>query len=79
MDYVRQRRLQMALELLRGSTLPIGEIASRVGYSSQSAFGAAILREFGHSPRQLRQGAHASSTTKHARITTDDAIGSTVD
>ena len=55
MDYIRQRRLRSALTLLRHSALPIGEIASRVGYSSQSAFAAAMLREFGASPSRLRR------------------------
>ena len=55
MDYIRSRRLHMAVGLLRDSALPIGEIASRVGYSSQSAFAAAVLREFGASPGKLRR------------------------
>jgi len=55
MEYLRSRRLHMALRLLRESGLPIGEIASRVGYSSQSAFAAAVLREFGASPGKLRR------------------------
>lgn len=55
MDYIRSRRLHMAAGLLRDSALPIGEIASRVGYSSQSAFAAAVLREFGVSPGKLRR------------------------
>ncbi|MGE8189887.1 AraC family transcriptional regulator [Pseudomonas sp. NPDC086278] len=55
MDYIRSRRLHMAVRLLRDSALPIGEIASRVGYSSQSAFAAATLREFGVSPGALRR------------------------
>ncbi|ROM84398.1 AraC family transcriptional regulator [Pseudomonas brassicacearum] len=55
MDYIRSRRLHKAVALLRDSDLPIGEIAHRVGYSSQSAFAAAILREFGASPGQLRR------------------------
>lgn len=55
MDYLRQRRLHSALALLRQSTLPIGEVASRVGYTSQSAFSAAMLREFGASPSVLRR------------------------
>ncbi len=55
MDYIRQRRLYSGLTLLRHSTLPIGEVASRVGYSSQSAFAAAMLREFGASPSVLRR------------------------
>lgn len=57
MDYIRSRRLHIAVGLLRDSALPIGEIASRVGYSSQSAFAAAVLREFGASPGTLRREA----------------------
>jgi AraC-like DNA-binding protein len=57
MDYIRSRRLHKAVGLLRESTLAIGEIASRVGYSSQSAFAAAVLREFGVSPGKLRREA----------------------
>lgn len=55
MDYVRHRRLQLGLELLRHSPLAVGEIAARVGYSSQSAFTAALSRQFGSTPRALRQ------------------------
>lgn len=55
MDYLRSRRLHMALGLLRGTPLAIGEIAERVGYASQSAFSAAMLREFGASPNALRR------------------------
>lgn len=55
MDYIRHRRLHSALHLLRHSTLPIGDVANRVGYSSQSAFSAAMLREFDASPSALRR------------------------
>ncbi|NMY52361.1 AraC family transcriptional regulator [Pseudomonas sp. WS 5011] len=55
MDYVRSRRLQLARQLLLGSNLAIGEIAARVGYSSQSAFSAALSRHLGVTPRQLRR------------------------
>lgn len=55
MDYIRSRRLRIAHGLLRSSPLPVGEIAARVGYSSQSAFAAAMLREFGKSPGALRR------------------------
>ncbi|MDB5996059.1 MAG: AraC family transcriptional regulator, partial [Pseudomonas sp.] len=57
MEYIRSRRLHMAVALLRNSALPVGEIASRVGYSSQSAFSAAVLREFGATPGTLRREA----------------------
>lgn len=55
MDYVRGRRLQLGLDLLQHSPLAVGEIAARVGYSSQSAFTAALSRQFGCTPRALRQ------------------------
>lgn len=55
MDYVRSRRLQLGRRLLQSSALPIGEIASQVGYSSQSAFTAALSRQFGCTARALRQ------------------------
>ena len=55
MDYIRSRRLQKALSLLKETPLPVGEIADRVGYSSQSAFAAAMLREFGATPGALRR------------------------
>lgn len=42
-------------ELLLESSLAVGEIAARVGYASQSAFTAALVREFGVTPRQLRR------------------------
>ena len=54
MDYVRRRRLQLAHQLLQNSNLAIGEIAARVGFSSQSAFTAALTRQFGRSARALR-------------------------
>ncbi|MGH8353379.1 MAG: helix-turn-helix transcriptional regulator, partial [Pseudomonas sp.] len=55
MDYVRARRLRLARRLLLESAEPVGEIAARVGYSSQSAFTAALSREFGMTPRALRR------------------------
>jgi len=61
MDYVRQRRLQLGRDLLRGSHQSVGEIAAQVGYASQSAFTAALVRQFGTTPRQLRQQARDNS------------------
>ncbi|RJG13859.1 AraC family transcriptional regulator [Pseudomonas cavernicola] len=61
MDYVRSRRLQQGLELLRGTQLAVGEIAAQVGYSSQSAFTAALAREFGATPRTLRRESRDNS------------------
>lgn len=55
MEYVRFRRLQLGRHLLQTSQLAVGEIAARVGYHSQSAFTAALSRQFGCTPRALRQ------------------------
>jgi len=55
MDYIRQRRLLMARRLVTQTLLPMGEIAARVGYASQSAFSAAMLRAFGCTPGGLRR------------------------
>ncbi len=55
MDYVRDRRLQLAMQLLRDTSLAVGEVAQRVGYNSQSAFTAALARRYGSTPRQLRR------------------------
>ncbi|MFV3406625.1 MULTISPECIES: AraC family transcriptional regulator [Pseudomonas] len=55
MDYIRQRRLSKARRLLHETRLPVGEIAAQVGYASQSAFSAAVLRAFGCSPLRLRR------------------------
>ncbi|MGG2397431.1 helix-turn-helix domain-containing protein [Pseudomonas sp. SH1-B] len=55
MEHVRLLRLKRAEQLLRDSELPVGEIAARVGYSSQSAFTAALSRQLGMTPRQLRR------------------------
>ena len=55
MDHVRSRRLQLGRELLLSSNLAVGEVAARVGYASQSAFTAALARQLGSTPRQLRR------------------------
>lgn len=61
MDYVRQRRLQLGRELLCNTLLAVSEIAAQVGYASQSAFTAALAREFGLTPRQIRREARDNS------------------
>ncbi len=55
MEYIRRRRLQQGEALLHDTRLPVGEIAARVGYGSQSAFTAALVRARGCTPRALRR------------------------
>ena len=53
-----EARRTIELEALLGAPR---EIAARVGYASQSAFTAALVRQFGTTPRQLRQQARDNS------------------
>ena len=54
-QYTRQLRMTRASELLASTSLPVSEIAGRVGYESQSKFSAAFRREFGVSPLEYRR------------------------
>lgn len=52
--YVRNRRLDEALLLLRGGAQNVGEVATAVGYTNLSAFSEAFRRRFGEVPSRLR-------------------------
>ncbi|MBQ8173940.1 MAG: helix-turn-helix transcriptional regulator [Clostridia bacterium] len=56
MDYVLSTRLLQAKTLLRTTTLPIGEISERCGFSSISYFSRVFRAEEGVSPRAYRRG-----------------------
>ena len=53
--YLRGLRMDTAADLLRGSDLPVAEIAHRVGYEDPSRFAAAFRRHTGHRPTELRR------------------------
>ena len=70
MDYLLKWRMALAKDLLRGASGPaVGEVARRVGYSSQSTFSVAFSREVGATPRayarrtplSMRAGADAQA------------------
>jgi transcriptional regulator GlxA family with amidase domain len=52
--YIRQRRMERAQHLLTQTTLPIKVIATQVGMRDLHAFNKTVRREFGVSPRSLR-------------------------
>ncbi|SDS37276.1 AraC-type DNA-binding protein [Halopseudomonas sabulinigri] len=56
-DYVRQRRLRLAYQLLEHSREPIALIGERCGYLNPSAFAQAFKQHWGLSPRAARQRA----------------------
>ena len=53
--YLRQRRMERAAELLRGSSLSVLGVAQSVGYGSASQFTAAFRRQYGVTPAQYRK------------------------
>jgi transcriptional regulator GlxA family with amidase domain len=55
MKHLRHIRLQKALSLLHSTTLPLGEIAKRVGWRSGFYLSAEMKRHFGRTPRDLRR------------------------
>jgi AraC family transcriptional regulator len=54
--YVVERRIETAKALLRDSDLPIGRVASSVGFSTLSHFCNMFKRAVGKSPRTFRSG-----------------------
>ncbi|MBN1588344.1 MAG: AraC family transcriptional regulator [Pirellulales bacterium] len=53
-QYLRERRMQLARQLLRNPSLGLKEIAMRVGYDSVSAFNSAFKQRWGVAPGQFR-------------------------
>lgn len=56
MDYLLGWRMALARDLLRSGEAGVGEIARRVGYSSQSTFSVAFTRHVGMSPTAFARG-----------------------
>ncbi len=56
MEYLLGWRMALAKELLRSGDVSVGEVAGRVGYSSQSTFSVAFARQIGMSPTAYARG-----------------------
>lgn len=54
LGYLTWWRMTVASRLLRESDLPLGALAARVGYGSESALTAAFKREYGTAPGRYR-------------------------
>ena len=55
MTYLAQWRLQVAARLLQNGTMSVAQVASSVGYQSESAFHRAFKRQVGRSPGTWRR------------------------
>jgi transcriptional regulator GlxA family with amidase domain len=51
MRYLADLRLLLARDLLRSTDATVADVAHRVGYRSEAAFGRAFRTRFGASPR----------------------------
>lgn len=60
--YVSERRLAHAQHLLVTTDLPVGQVATRVGYASETAFSRAFAQQFGVPPSATRKSAGESAT-----------------
>ena len=56
-QYLVEKRMQQAWQLLTESDLQVGQVAHRVGYGNQAAFSDRFRRHFGQSPRNFRRNA----------------------
>ncbi|MCB9561631.1 MAG: helix-turn-helix transcriptional regulator [Kofleriaceae bacterium] len=67
--YVRERRLDEALQLLESGRYGVAEVAARVGYATQAAFATAFQRKFHVPPSRVpRRAAVAPSLAPHGRL-----------
>ena len=53
--YVMHRRVERAVELIRGTSLPMCQVALEVGFCDQSHFSRVVSRATGQAPRELRR------------------------
>ena len=53
-DYIRQKRIEHAMQLLRDTDLSVDDILSRAGYSDRSAFYHAFAKIAGTTPTEYR-------------------------
>jgi AraC-like DNA-binding protein len=54
-EYIRRLRLEKALDLLKKTSAPLGEIAGTVGYKNHASFSAAFKEEYGVIPSAFRK------------------------
>ena len=68
-EYVRELRMQKALDLLVRSQFPIGRVATVVGYRDNSRFSDHFRRQFGLTPRAYRKKFARGMSTNRRRST----------
>jgi AraC-like DNA-binding protein len=54
-NFILDERMKKAVELLRGTTKPVKEVAASVGYAVLQVFSSSFKKRFGCTPTQLRK------------------------
>ena len=54
--FLKEKRLEKAARLLKGSTLRVSQVARRCGFDSENYFRQQFRQRYGMSPRQFRTG-----------------------
>ncbi|MFJ4773797.1 cupin domain-containing protein [Streptomyces uncialis] len=67
LTYLRAWRMRLAQHTLRQEDTPVSEIASSLGYGSESAFSNAFKRTTGTAPRRYREAVRASWADHRSR------------
>jgi AraC-like DNA-binding protein len=70
-EFIRNRRLDEAMGLLRGGRYPVGDVALLVGYEDFAAFSKAFKRRFKNCPSRYRK---ASNTDKKHSYTSRASV-----
>ncbi len=55
-NYIEQKRMMKAVEMLKETSLPTAEIVKSVGYYNTNTFYKAFKRNFGMTPKECREG-----------------------
>lgn len=61
-QFIREVRLQKALEMLQNEEVPVSEVAYKVGFSSPAYFNTCFHEYYGFSPGTVRKGDFTSSS-----------------
>ena len=69
--YIHEHRLERAKRLIQSSSLSIGEVAHRCGYSDASHLGKCVLKSLGQTPTQLRNLSGGAAHQLRRRRATD--------
>jgi AraC-like DNA-binding protein len=64
MQYLMERRMERACEMLSGDKYATKQVAARVGYASKAAFSSAFKRRYGQSPQEYRRCPKTPPRTK---------------